>query len=71
MIQLIGFKEQPFSQILWERDGQFQAKTVCYSKEDELRALARLHDPNDFYNQYDKAFVVRSEDNQFEVSKAA
>lgn len=69
MIQLIGFKEQPFSQILWEKDGEFQSRTVCYSKEDELRALARLHDPSDFYSHYDKAIVVRNENNQFELSR--
>lgn len=71
MIAFIGFEEEPFSQILWEKDGEFQSRTVCYSKEDELRALARLHDPSDFYSQYNKAVVVRGIGNQFEVTKAA
>lgn len=71
MIAFIGFEEEPFSQILWEKDGEFQSRTVCYSKEDELRALVRFNDQNDFYYGYDKAVVVRGIGNQFEVTKVA
>lgn len=71
MIAFIGFEEEPFSQILWEKDGEFQSRTVCYSKEDEVSALARFYDSNDFYHEYDKAVVVRGIGNQFEVTKAA
>lgn len=71
MVTVIGFDKDPFSQILWELDGEFQSKTVCYSMEDELAALARFNDPNDFYHCYDKAVVVRNENNQFEVRRVA
>lgn len=71
MTTLIGFDKEPFSQILWELDGEIQSRTVCYTIEDELSALARFHDSKDFYHNYDKAVVVRNENNQFEVKKVA
>lgn len=71
MIQLIGFETEPFSQILWEKDGLICSKTICYSLEDEVEALARLHDINDFYYRYDKAIVIRNDNHQFEIRKAA
>ena len=71
MVTFIGFDKEPFSQILWEKDGEFQARTVCYSIEDEVRALARFHNSNDFYSRYDKAIVVRNHNNQFEIKKVA
>ena len=72
MIAFVGFEEEPFSQILWEKDGNFQSRTVCYSEADEERALDRFQDPNDFYHKnYDKAVVVRGIDNRFVVTKVA
>lgn len=69
MVEIIGFKKKPFSQILWEKEGKIQSKTVCYTIDDELSALVRFNDTNDFYNHYDKAIVVRNENNQIELSR--
>lgn len=69
MVEIIGFKKKPFSQILWEMEGEVRSKTVCYTIEDELSALARFYDTTDFYNHYDKAIVFRNENNQFELSR--
>lgn len=68
MVELVGFEEKPFSIIFWQRDGNFISKTVCYSAEEELAALNRFYDTNDFYSTYNKAVIYR-DDGQFEITE--
>ena len=68
MVELVGFEEKPFSIIFWQRDGNLISKTVCYSAEEELAALNRFYDTNDFYSTYNKAVIYR-ENGQFEITE--
>lgn len=68
MIKLIGFEKDPFSIIIWQRNGEDSAKTVCYTKEEELEALSRFYLHGDLYNSYDKA-VVHRKNGSFEVKE--
>lgn len=63
MIETHGFEgPKPFSVVVWQQGGSYQAKTVCYTQQDEHQALSRLQSVGDFYNRYDKAIVIRAND---------
>ena len=66
MVTWIGFNEKPYSVIMWHKNGQAASKTVCFTIQDEVKALSRFYDSNDFYSKYEKAVVYRGEDS-FEV----
>lgn len=59
MVTLIGFNgPEPHAVILWEMNGQYCSKTICYTAEEEQGALNRFYTAGDFYNRYEKAAVV-------------
>lgn len=65
LVELIGFNgDIPYSIIIWQIQNEDMSKTVCYSKQEEKEALNRFFSIGDYYNQYEKAQVFRS-DNQF------
>lgn len=67
-VTLIGFDgPPPHSVIIWSLNGQDCSKTVCYSPEDEQAAVSRFNTAGDFYNRYDKAMIVRSDDSLIEL----
>jgi len=69
MVELVGFDgPKPYSVIGWIKDGQTVSKTVCYSIQDELEAISRFYDTNDFYSTYNKAVIYR-ENGQFEITE--
>jgi len=59
-IKLMGFNNQePYSLIIWQKDGVNKAKTVCYTAFEEHQAINRFNSPGDLYSTYDKAIVIR------------
>ncbi|WP_157930353.1 hypothetical protein [Mycobacteroides abscessus] len=67
-VTLMGFDgAPPHSVIVWSLNGQECSKTVCYSLEDEQAAVSRFNTAGDFYNHYDRATVIRSDDSLIEI----
>lgn len=72
MRSLVGFEgPTPFSIIHWHLGGEFRSKTICYSMQEEVEAIARLHTPGDIYSTYEGGTVIRSDDSFFKISKHA
>lgn len=70
MPSFMGFNGPiPFSIIHWSLGGEYRSKTVCYSIQEEVEAIARLHTPGDIYSTYEIGTVIRSDDSFFEVTK--
>lgn len=59
MRNLLGFDGlAPYSIIYWQLGGENQSKTVCYTDDEEKKALERFRTIGDFYSNYDKAIVL-------------
>ncbi|MFD2442905.1 hypothetical protein ACFSO7_02795 [Bacillus sp. CGMCC 1.16607] len=70
MVTMQGFEGPvPHSIIIWQLSGEDQSKTICYSHEDEIAAIERMHSLGDFYNNYDKAIVIGVDDSIVEIQK--
>lgn len=70
MTYFIGFNcPTPFSVIQWQLGGEFVSKTICFSMQEEVEAIARLHTPGDIYSTNDGATVLRADDSFFEITK--
>ncbi|MGG3480608.1 hypothetical protein ABES21_24335 [Peribacillus frigoritolerans] len=64
MRNLLGFDGiAPYSIIYWQLGGENQSKTVCYTDDEEKKALERFCTIGDFYSTYDKAIVNYGESN--------
>ena len=68
MVQVFGYKQIPYSMIVWMKDGMSYSKTVCYSSEDEKRAIERMFTSGDFYSQFEEAAIYRK-NNQNKIIK--
>lgn len=60
MIQWMGFNgPRPYSIILWQKDEEDRAKTICYSVEEEIVVLERFKLEGDLYHSFDRAVIIR------------
>lgn len=70
MTTFLGFHgPTPFSIIQWRLGEEVKSKTICFSMQEEVASITRLHTPGDIYSTNDSCKVIRSDDTFFEITK--